>query len=179
MSIARTAARVTIGALFVGHGTQKLFGWFDGPGLDGFSGVMEKLDMLPARQNAQAAGYAEAVGGALLALGLGTPLAAGALAGTMITAMRKVHLPNGPWVSEGGYEYNLVLIAAVLALAEDGPGPVSLDSVLGLEKTGPLVALGALGLGAAASTLAIELGRRHRAATPADPAASDPVVAPA
>jgi putative oxidoreductase len=164
MNVGRLAARVIIGGLFIGHGTQKLKGWFGGPGLDGTAGMMESLDMHPPRRNALAAGGAETVGGAMLAAGVATPLASAALIGTMITAIRKVHLPKGPWVMEGGYEYNLVLIAALLALAEEGPGDVSLDAALGIERTGLTWGLFALGLGAGASTAAIEAGRRSGAA---------------
>jgi putative oxidoreductase len=71
------------------------------------------------------------------------------LTATMLTAIHRVHLKNGPWVTKGGYEYNLVLIAAVLAITETGPGKVSLDHVLGTERSGPGAALAALALGAA------------------------------
>lgn len=79
----------------------------------------------------------EPLGGALLAAGLATPLAAASLIGVMITAIRKVHLDNGPWITRGGYEYNLVLIAALLELVDGGPGALSLDRALGIHKTGP------------------------------------------
>ncbi|MGH3317681.1 MAG: DoxX family protein [Nocardioidaceae bacterium] len=161
MNVARLAARVTIGGLFVGHGAQKLKGWFGGPGLEGTEGMMESLEMHPPRRNALAAGVTEVAGGSLLALGLATPLACASLIGTMMTAIRKVHLPQGPWATEGGYEYNLVLIAALLALAEEGPGDVSLDAALGSERTGVPWGLAALALGAGASTASIELGRRN------------------
>ncbi len=161
MNVGRLAARVIIGGLFIGHGTQKLKGWFGGPGLEGTAGMMESLDMHPPRRNALAAGATETVGGAMLAAGMATPLASAALIGTMITAIRKVHLPKGPWVMEGGYEYNLVLIAALLALAEEGPGDVSLDAAMGIERTGLTWGLFALGLGAGASSAAIEAGRRN------------------
>src|SRR5581483_8991919 len=126
---------------------------------------MEKLEMRPAPQHALAAGLSESVGGALLALGLATPLAAASLIGTMITAIRKVHQPNGPWVANGGYEYNLVLITACAALADSGPGAASLDHVLGIERQGTKWMLGSLALGAVASAAAIEYGRRTSAAT--------------
>ncbi|HET6627131.1 MAG TPA: DoxX family protein [Nocardioidaceae bacterium] len=161
MNLARLAARTIIGGLFIGHGTQKLKGWFGGPGLSGTEGMMESLEMYPARPNALAAGISETAGGALLVAGLATPLASAALTGTMITAIRKVHLSSGPWAAGGGYEYNLVLIAGLLALAEEGPGDVSLDAALGLDLTGPRWSLGALALGAAASSAAIAMGRRQ------------------
>lgn len=175
MNITRLAGRGVIGSLFVGHGTQKLFGWFDGPGLDGTGGMMQSLEMHPARRNAWAAGVTETAGGALLAVGLATPLASAALIGTMITAIRKVHLPNGPWAANGGYEFNLVLIAALLSLAEDGPGDVSVDALSGREMSGLKWAIAALALGATASTLAVELGRRSApAAEPTDTDESSP-----
>src|SRR3954469_11848996 len=91
MNIARLTARAVIGGLFVGHGTQKLLGWFGGPGLEGTAGMMESLELNPPRRNALAAGLTETVGGGLLVLGLATPLASAGLIGTMITAIRKVH----------------------------------------------------------------------------------------
>lgn len=164
MQVGRLAARAVIGGLFVGHGTQKLFGWFGGPGRDGTKKMMDALEMRPAERHALAAGLSETAGGALLALGLATPVAASSLIGTMITAIRKVHLSNGPWVTNGGYEYNLVLIASCAALAESGPGDLSLDHALGIERRGAKWALAALALGAAASTAVIEYGRRTSAA---------------
>jgi putative oxidoreductase len=163
MNVARFAGRVLVGGLFMGHGLQKLKGWFGGPGLEGTEGMMEQLDMNPPRRNALAAGITETAGGALLAAGLATPLSSAALVGTMITAIRKVHWSSGPWAASGGYEYNLVLIAALLALAEEGPGDLSLDALLGIEMKGVKWSLATLALGAAASSAAVTAGE---AATP-------------
>jgi putative oxidoreductase len=160
MQIGRLAARAVIGGLFVGHGTQKLFGWFGGPGLDGTEQMMGALEMRPTRPNALAAGVTEAAGGALLLAGAATPVAASSLIGTMLTAIRKVHQPNGPWVTNGGWEYNAVLIAALTALVDGGPGDVSVDALAGRKEWGPGWAAAGLALGAAASTAAIALGRR-------------------
>lgn len=169
MSVGKLAARLLIGGLFVGHGTQKLKGWFGGPGIEGTTGMMQSLDMHPARRNALAAGITETAGGAALALGLATPLASASLIGVMTTAIRKVHQPNGPWAANGGWEYNAVLIATLAVLAEQGPGAVSLDRLLGQERSGLSWGLGALALGAAASAATIEAGRRAApSATPAD-----------
>lgn len=165
MSVAKLAARVVIGGLFVGHGTQKLKGWFGGPGLEGTEGMMQSLGMHPARRNALAAGVTETAGGTLLAFGLATPLASAGLIGVMTTAIRKVHLPNGPWAANGGWEYNAVLIATLTVLAEQGPGAVSLDGLLGRERAGVGWGLGALAVGVGASTAAIELGRRSAPAS--------------
>src|SRR3954451_12833450 len=116
MTLGRLIARVAIGGLFAGHGTQKLFGWFGGSGVEGTAETMHKLELRPARHHALAAGAAETLGGTLLAVGALTPLAASALTATMITAIRKVHFANGPWNTNGGYEYNVALIAGALAI---------------------------------------------------------------
>lgn len=173
MRIARFLLRVTVGALFVGHGTQKLKGWFGGHGLEATSNMFETLGLRPGRRNAVAAGAAEAGGGAALALGLATPFASAALIGTMLTAINRVHLKNGPWITNQGYEYNLVLILAAALIAELGPGPISIDHLLGTEKSGPEWGIGALAMGAAGAYAV------HRIAesAPAPPAAAEPTQA--
>jgi putative oxidoreductase len=157
MKVWRLALRLIVGVLFVGHGTQKLFGWFGGHGLDATAEGFERMGIRPGKPNAIAAGVGEAGGGALLAAGLLTPLAGASITATMLTAIHRVHWKNGPWVTSGGYEYNLVLIAAVLASVEAGPGALSLDAVRGHQRKGPMWALVALlagGLGAAGAKLA-------------------------
>jgi putative oxidoreductase len=151
----RLLLRLAIGGFFVGHGTQKLFGWFGGAGPDATGGFFESLGLRPGRRHALAAGTAEAGGGTLLAAGLATPFAAASLVGVMVTAIRTVHWKNGPWASNGGYEYNAVLIAALLALVELGPGELSLDAALGIETRGTgwmVTALAAGTLGSLAAT---------------------------
>lgn len=172
MSLGRFAARALVGSLFVGHGTQKLFGWFGGPGRAGTEGMMESLQMRPAKVHALAAGATETAAGALLAVGLATPAAAAGITGVMTTAIRKVHAPNGPWSSNGGWEYNAVLIAFVTALVETGPGKISLDHLFGTERSGVRWALTALGAGVGAAFLTMSAGQRASAAavTPAPPA---------
>lgn len=173
MGIARLGARALIGGLFIGHGTQKLFGWFDGPGRPGTEAMMESIEMRPGKVHAVLAGVTETVGGSLLAAGLATPLASAALTGVMTTAITKVHLPNGPWVSKGGWEYNAVLIGVVTALTETGPGQLSLDHLLGIERSGTRWALGALGTGVAAAFATMALGRRGGQMRPAVAASTD------
>jgi putative oxidoreductase len=166
MRIGRLLLRLVVGGLFVGHGTQKLFGWFGGQGLDATAQGFEQIGLRPGRRNAIAAGAAEAGGGALLAIGLATPIASSVLTATMLTAIYRVHAKNGPWVTNGGYEYNLVLIAAALALAEVGPGQLSLDAARGEEHSGPGWALAALGagvVGAIGSYFAAEAGAKDGA----------------
>jgi len=157
MKIGRLLLRLTVGGFFFGHGTQKLFGWFGGSGLDATAKGFEAIGLRPGKPNALAAGLAEAGGGALLVAGLETPLAASVLTATMLTAINRVHAKNGPWLSKGGYEYNAVLIAAAIALVEVGPGAMSVDGARGRERSGPLWALAALtagALGAAGAHLA-------------------------
>lgn len=161
MALGRTALRLVVGGLFVGHGLQKLAGWFDGPGIEGASGWFESIGLRPGRRHAVAAGATEAAGGAMLAAGLATPLAAAALMSVMLTAVRKVHWQNGPWNGNGGYEFNLTLLASLFLFAEQGPGEWSLDRALGIERSGPLWGVAAVGAGAVASTALVELGRRQ------------------
>ncbi|MEA2256325.1 MAG: putative oxidoreductase [Solirubrobacteraceae bacterium] len=182
MNIGVLILRVVLGALFIGHGTQKLFGWFGGHGLDGTAGFFEKLGLHPPRQQALATGAAEAGGGALLLLGLFTPLATASISGAMAGAIKTVHAPNGPWVTDNGYEYQLVIIAAMAAIADTGPGDVSLDHALGLEAHGPFWAIASVGAGIAAATYLIDHAQRHAPApaaqqTPGDPANADPAPA--
>ncbi len=160
MQLGLALLRLVVGGLFMGHGLQKLAGWFGGPGLRKTGETFESLELRPGLAHAGLAGTAEAGGGALLAAGLATPLGAAALSGTMITAIRKVHASRGVWVTEGGFEYNLVLLAIVFAVTDIGPGRLSLDAALGREHSGLHWALLQLAAGAAGSAAAIELGRR-------------------
>ena len=154
MRIGRALLRVIVGVLFVGHGTQKLFGWFGGDGPDGTAGMFEKLGLRPPKAHAVAAGTAEALGGAMLAAGLLTPVASTMLSSVMITAIRKVHAQNGVWNTERGYEYNAVLLATLFALTEHGPGPYSVDAAAFPRLRGTGFAIAQLALGFAGSELA-------------------------
>jgi putative oxidoreductase len=94
----------------------------------------------------------------------------------MITAIRKVHAPNGPWAAKGGYEYNLVLLAAVFAITDLGPGELSLDERLGIRRAGPGWAIAELAAGAIGSSAALAFAeRQQQQGTPpgAAPPASD------
>jgi putative oxidoreductase len=148
MNLGRLILRAVLGGFFIGHGTQKLFGWFGGHGPDATGQFFESLGLRPGKRHALAAGAAEAGGGTLMLLGAATPVGAAVLTATMLTAIHRVHLKNGPWVTDGGYEYNAVLIAAALALAEAGPGSPSVDAARGTEFTGNKAALLAAALGA-------------------------------
>jgi putative oxidoreductase len=178
MKIGRLLLRLTVGGFFIGHGTQKLFGWFGGHGLEATGGFFEQIGLRPGKRHATAAGIAEAGGGALLTVGLATPVAASLITATMLTAIHRVHLSKGPWAADGGYEYNVVLIAAALALAEVGPGKVSLDAALGTERSGPGWALAALAAGVAgaagAHLVASSAPEPEPRPAPAEPAPTTP-----
>jgi putative oxidoreductase len=178
MDFGKLLVRMVVGGFFVGHGLQKLRGSFGGPGLEGTAAMMEALEMRPAKRNALAASLSETVGGAGIVLGLGTPFAAAALVGSMVTAVRKVHLAKGPWNAEGGWEYNAVLIAVVAGLTNDGPGDLSVDALVGKSRWGLPWALFALVAGFAGSAAAIEAGKRMppEVATDEAAAAADPSI---
>jgi putative oxidoreductase len=158
MKVGRLVLRVTVGSIFIEHGTQKLFGWFGGHGPDGTGQFFESIGLRPGRSNAIMAGAPEAGGGALLTLGLATPLAATSLASVMVTALRKAIWRDGIKTGTGGYE--MLLLVSALALAESGPGPWSLDAALGSERRGFRWGAAALVAAVAGSALATELGSR-------------------
>ncbi|MBY0095689.1 DoxX family protein [Mesobacillus maritimus] len=129
-SIGILIIRLVIGILFIGHGAQKLFGWFGGHGLQGTGGWFDSIGIKPGVTMALVAGLVELVGGVMFAAGLLTPLAAIMIAGTMIISIVKVHGSNGLWAQANGYEYNLTLLAVAIGIACIGPGKYALDSVL-------------------------------------------------
>lgn len=180
MDLALFALRIVVGLLMAGHGAQKLFGSFGGHGIAGTGQFFESLGLRPGQRHARVAGLGEFAGGLLLALGLLTPLGAAAIIGVMTVAILTVHGPKGPWVTDGGYEYNLVLITIAFALASAGPGGWSLDRALGLDSGGEgwgLAALAAGVLGGIGALISAR-GRAREPAPVARPAAS-PVPEPA
>jgi putative oxidoreductase len=122
--------RAIIGGLLFAHGTQKLFGWYGGYGLDGTGGFFESVGHKPGRTMAMVAGLSEAGGGLLLILGLLTPVGCAAIIGTMIVAAVSVHKDNGLWATNGGYELPLINATVAAGLAFAGAGKWSLDSAL-------------------------------------------------
>lgn len=159
MDLALLVLRAVVGALLAGHGAQKLFGIFGGGGLEGTAKMFDSIGLRPGTLSARAAGTAEFLGGLLLALGLFTPFAAAAMIGVMTAAVITVHAPNGVWNSNKGYEYNLVLAAAVFALSGIGPGAWSLDEVFGFDLSGTGWALAALAAGLLGGGAAVLGGR--------------------
>lgn len=125
------ALRLPLGAIFVAHGAQKLFGSFGGYGLEGTGQFMESIGLSPGILMAAAAGSAEFFGGLLLIAGLLVRPSALVLAVTMIVAILTVHISNGLFMANNGYEFGLALLAGTVALIVSGAGRLSLDEVLG------------------------------------------------
>jgi len=159
--------RIVFGVLLIGHGTQKLFGWFGGYGLEGTGGFFHSLGFRPGRAMAAVAGLSEAGGGLLLALGLLTPLAGAAIVGTLLVAA-SVHVEKGLWGTNGGYELALVYGVLAAAVAVSGPGSASLDRAFGLEDSWSVgLGLVAIAAGLLSGTAVIARARwtlRHEAA---------------
>jgi putative oxidoreductase len=143
MEIGILLLRVAVGLTMAAHGSQKVFGWFGGYGLDGTGKFFEALGFHPGRRHALAAGFVEIAGGLLLAIGFLTPLAAALIASVMVVAAVTVHWKNGFFITSGGYEFNLVLGVAALSLAFTGPGTLSLDHAVGFAPAGVVWGLGA------------------------------------
>lgn len=151
--------RVTIGLILAAHGAQKLFGWWGGPGMNGWTGAMTRMRIRPAAPWAWISALGELLGGLGLAVGLLTPLPSLAIAGSMVVAIALVHWPRGFWVSKGGYEFNLSILAACAAIALTGSGSYSLDAALGIRLPEPLTLVAGLillliGVGTALGTRA-------------------------
>lgn len=150
--LARLIVRLVVGGLLAGHGAQKLFGWFDGPGPKGTEGMMESLQLRPSRAWAMLAGMSEFGGGLLTALGALNPFGPLGIIGAMTIATAKVHWGKPIWAGKGGAELPLTNLASATALALVGPGKYSIDHALGIRLPRWISVLGLLGM-------AIALGR--------------------
>ena len=158
MSYGLLLLRLVVGLLFVGHGSQKLFGWFGGGGPKGTAGFMGSLGYrLPALM-AVVAGLGELGGGLMLATGFLTPLGSFLIATVMLNAIATVVFPKGLL---GGWEFELTLLTAAVALAATGPGEISVDDALGWADDLSGAAIASLVLAAAivVSLLTTTLGR--------------------
>lgn len=124
--------RVVVGLLMAAHGTQKLFGWFGGYGLEKTGGFFAQLGFRPGRAFAAAASLAEITSGLLIALGLLGPIGPALMISVMIVAAVTVHWGQGLFAATNGIEVPLLYATAGVALALTGPGPYSLDGWLGL-----------------------------------------------
>lgn len=127
---AALALRVPVGITLAAHGAQKLFGWFGGYGLEGTGQWMASIGLEPGYLMALLAGSAEFFGGLALLIGLLTRPAALVTAFTMLIAIFSVHIDNGLFMSNNGYEYALSLLAITVALAIQGGGRFAVDNLL-------------------------------------------------
>jgi putative oxidoreductase len=158
MSYGILLLRVVVGLAFVGHGTQKVFGWFGGYGPKGTGGFFASMGYRAGVLMAVAAGLSEAVGGTLLALGFVTPLAGALLATVMINAIASVTFKKGFML---GSELEIAYLTTAVALAAIGPGRFSIDRAIGWDDNISGVWWGVAALGAAlvVAYLTLTLGR--------------------
>ncbi|MBG9999828.1 MULTISPECIES: DoxX family protein [Pseudoalteromonas] len=128
--VAALILRVPVGLILAAHGAQKLFAWFGGYGLEGTGQWMASIGLEPGYWLAMMAGSAEFFGGIALAIGLLTRPAAVVAGFTMMIAIFSVHISNGLFMANNGYEYALTLLVVTVVLAIQGAGSFSLDNVL-------------------------------------------------
>ena len=122
--------RLIAGIIFAAHGGQKLFAWFGGYGLDGTGQWMESIGLAPGYLMALMAGSAEFFGGLLLIFGLLVRPTGLILAVTMLVAILSVHINNGLFMSNNGYEFGLALVAISVSLMLQGAGKYSIDNII-------------------------------------------------
>ena len=125
-----TILRIVVGIIFAAHGSQKLFGWFGGYGLAGTAQWMESIGLAPGYLMALLSGSAEFFGGLALVVGLLARPAALALSVTLVVAILSVHIGNGLFMSNNGYEFALALLAGTVAVMIEGAGRFSLDRLI-------------------------------------------------
>jgi putative oxidoreductase len=133
VDLALLVLRTIMGSLMLGHGAQKLFGWWGGYGLEGTGGWLESLGLRPGKPWTILAGVCEFGGGVLSLLGLTNPLGPLGIMGAMAMATRKAHWGNPIWVTEGGPELPVTNMSIATALMVAGPGKYSLDRALGIR----------------------------------------------
>ena len=138
--------RSALGGLIAGHGAQKAFGAFDGPGPEGTAGFMEMLGLTPGKPWAQLSIASELGGGALTALGLLNPMGPLGVIGAMAMATATAHRDKPIWVTSGGAELPVVNMVAMLALILSGPDRYSLDRLLGIKLPGWITPVGLVGI---------------------------------
>jgi putative oxidoreductase len=150
--------RVGIGLVFAAHGAQKLFGWWNGPGMTGWQGAMEHMGYRPAPLFATVSALVEFGGGLFLAIGFLTPLAAAVLIAQAIVIVGSAHWRNGFFNTAGGFEFPLTLGVGAAAILLAGPGAFSVDAALGIAVA-PDIRLVLAVLGVAAGLVVLALPR--------------------
>lgn len=145
-NLALLSVRIISGLLVAGHGAQKLFGWFDGPGLQNWTVATEqRLGMKPAKFWAPVGGLAEFGGGFLTALGFLNPLGPIAIGSMMIAASYKGHWGKPIWATKGGAELAVSFLSSAVVAGTHGPGRYSLDALLGIRLPRWVTGLALLG----------------------------------
>lgn len=153
MDVGLLLLRVLLGGLFIVRGSQRRFGRFGGAGRSATTEQFAALGYREAPTVATIVTMTELVSGVLLVLGLFVPVAAAGVVAVMVHAAVAYELiERGPWVTNAGYEYPLVLGTVAVALAAMGPGVVSLGALFGLTLSGWVWAFAALVLGAVTAT---------------------------
>ncbi len=147
--------RLVVGLLFIAHALQKLLGWFSGPGMTAWTESVGQLGLRPAAFWAPVEAAGELAGGVFLVLGLFTAVGAALIVSDMLVATYKVHLPKGLFAQDGGFEYNLVLVAILLAIGFIGPGLYAFDRRLPFAQPRPATFLVALALTVGVSAAAL------------------------
>lgn len=143
--------RLVAGFAMAAHGSQKVFGWFGGPGIGGFGGFLESIGFRHGAWFALAAGLSELLGGLLMATGFGGPIGPALMISVMLVGIAAVHLGHGFFTETNGVELPVLYLTGALAVAFAGAGKFSLDHVFGLDAAFPesattiALAIGVLG----------------------------------
>ncbi len=117
------------------HGTQKLFGWWDGGGLDEAARFFASQGFRPPRLMGLVAGLTQTAGALLIGVGWASALSVAILTGVLTTVVA-LHLPNGLDGRKQGFEYELMILAGVVAIGLAGPGRWSVDRWLAVPDPG-------------------------------------------
>ncbi|MFI8394868.1 DoxX family protein [Pseudomonas sp. NPDC078863] len=125
-----TVLRIAVGVIFAAHGSQKLFGLFGGYGLAGTAQWMESIGLTPGYLMASLAGGTEFFAGLALIIGLLVRPAALGLAFLSLVAIFSVHIGNGLFMANNGYEFALALLAGSIAVLIEGAGKLSADRAI-------------------------------------------------
>ena len=160
-------ARVVLGGYLAVHGAQKLFGAFDGPGIEGTAKGFEQIGLTPAKEMATLAGAAEFGGGILTATGIAEPLGPIALAGAM-TVATLVHRKGGPMAAKGGFELPLTNLALAAVLIAAGPAGHHRFGVRLPKLATAAVVVGAVGLTGVAAAKHVNHTRNPAPPAPAE-----------
>lgn len=148
MELGLLLLRFVVGGLFIVRGAQRRYGSFDGDGYERTLSQFRALGYRDASTVATVVTFTELTSGALLVLGLLTPVAAAGIVAVMVHAAISYDLiGRGPWVTNAGFEYPLVLATVAVALAGMGPGTLSFDALFGLPLNGWVFAIASAVLG--------------------------------